>query len=266
MTNLNHNFDQALDFELRDGRLFGKTHPAYANMIGPFGGITAAAMLKACIVHPDAQGEPITLTVNFAAAVQNGEFELIATPTRTGRSTQHWFVQMVQNDAVVTTATAVFATRRETWQATDLPFPQLAADAEPFNRDMMPPWAQNYTFRMPGEMRDLIGKEQPNAETLHTIQDNPPRPIDFPSLTAMADVFPPRILIRRAKFAPMGTVAFTIYFHADAAALTAHGDSELIGHARANRYYNRYFDQSAELWTPAGELMATTTQIVYFKE
>ena len=266
MTDPLHPFDQALHFTLDDGRFHGRTSAAYANVIGPFGGITAAAMIKACIEHPEAHGEPITLTVNFAAAVQNGPFELEARPTKTGRSTQHWFVQMVQGDEVVTTATAVFATRRETWGATDLQFPKLPAEAAPFATNMMPPWAQNYQFRMVGEMQDFIQRDRTDAQTLNSIQDSPPRPLDVPALTAMADAFPPRILIRRAKLVPMGTVAFTIYYHADAAALAAHGTAEVIGHARANRYYNRYFDQSAELWTPDGTLLATTTQIVYFKE
>ncbi|MFT5195871.1 MAG: hypothetical protein ACI85U_002895 [Candidatus Promineifilaceae bacterium] len=131
---------------------------------------------------------------------------------------------------------------------------------------MMPPWAKNYQFRMMSEMADLIMADQPKAETLQSIQDDPPRPLDYLSLTAMADVFPPRVMIRRAKFVPMGTVAFTVYFHVNSATLAAHGDGELIGHAQANRYYNQYADQSAELWTPAGDLLVTSTQIVYFKE
>ena len=266
MTQHKHPFDSALEFRHENGKVFGQTSAAYANMIGPFGGMTAAAMLKAILDHPDVLGEPITLTVNFAAGVKDGEFELEAKPERTNRSTQHWYVRMVQEGEVVTTATAVFSARRETWGATDMSSPHLPVEAAPVSTEMMPRWAQNYTFRMVGEMRDKIKDAQPNAETLQSIQDKPPRPIDFPSLTAMADVFPPRIMIRRAQFAPMGTVAFTVYFHVDSATLNQHGDGELIGHARANRYYNRYFDQSAELWTSDGVLFATSTQIVYFKE
>ena len=35
---------------------------------GPFGGITAAALIRAIETHPDRIGEPLALTVNFAAA------------------------------------------------------------------------------------------------------------------------------------------------------------------------------------------------------
>ncbi|HOS86416.1 MAG TPA: thioesterase family protein, partial [Burkholderiaceae bacterium] len=36
--------------------------------------------------------------------------------------------------------------------------------------------------------------------------------------------------------------------------------------ARAQSFFNGFFDQSAELWNEAGDLLATTHQIVYFKE
>ena len=234
-------------------------------MVGPFGGITAAVMLKAILDHPERQGEPITLTVNFAAPIKDGAFEIDTQLMRTNRSTQHWFVTLSQAEAVVTTATAVFAIRRETWGATDMQPPLLPDNFEELDNGILPPWTKQYTFRFSGGMAAVFSAEPPTSETLQTIQDNPPRPIDFPSLTAMCDVFFPRIIVRKKQFPPAGTVAFTVYFHADSAALAAHGTTEVIGHARANRFHNSYFDQSAEIWTPSGDLLATSTQIVYFK-
>ena len=51
------------------------------------------------------------------------------------------------------------------------------------------------------------------------MRDAPPRPLDFASLTAIADIFYPRIYIRRATHVPAGTVSMTVYFHASAALL-----------------------------------------------
>ena len=261
-----HPLDVALDFQIVDGQLTGCTTPAYKNMIGPFGGITAAAMIKAILIHPDVLGEPISLTVNFAAAVQDGPYVLDAKPVRTGRSTQHWLVNMLQNDEVVTTATAVFATRQETWGTTDLTFPALPDDMQPIDQSMMPPWAANYKFQFPKGLGPLSFRESDSSETLQIIRDEPARALDFVSLTALSDIFAPRIFIRRPKFVPAGTVSMTIYYHTDSTVLEKHGDGELIGRAVANRFFNRYSDQSAELWTPSGDLLVTTTQIVYFKE
>ena len=36
----------------------GRTHPAYANMVGPFGGVTAAQALQSVMQHPERLGEP----------------------------------------------------------------------------------------------------------------------------------------------------------------------------------------------------------------
>ena len=54
----------------------GQTHPAYANMVGPFGGITAAQALQSILLHPERLGEPVSFTVNFAAALADGEFRV----------------------------------------------------------------------------------------------------------------------------------------------------------------------------------------------
>ena len=265
-----HAFDEALQltYNGETNRFQGRTSSAYANMIGPFGGITAAAMLKAALEHRDRQGEPVTLTVNFAAAIQDGDYEIEAQATRTGRSTQHWYMSMWQAGEIVTTATAIFAMRKPTWGATDLHPPIFPAQGEtkPFHSPIMPPWTKQYRFYMADDFENLVQTAQPTSETLQSIQDNPPRPLDFLSLTAMCDVFIPRIFVRRSQFVPAGTVAFTVYYHADSAVLAEHGTAEVMGQARGNRFYNRYFDQSAEIWTRSGDLLATSTQVVYFKE
>ena len=56
-----HPFDQAIALELQaDGHWLGHTSPAYANMVGPFGGITAAQMLNAVLLQTGLISEPIT--------------------------------------------------------------------------------------------------------------------------------------------------------------------------------------------------------------
>ncbi len=77
----------------------GRPHPAYANMVGPFGGVTAAQALAAVLAHPERLGEPVALTVNFAAALADAPFRVEARPARTNRSTQHWTVTMTQTGA-----------------------------------------------------------------------------------------------------------------------------------------------------------------------
>jgi hypothetical protein len=98
------------------------------------------------------------------------------------------------------------------------------------------------------------------------VRDEPPRALDFPALAALCDVFFPRLFVRRPGWVPIGTVSFTVYFHADAATLAQIDTRHLLGHARAHQFRNGFFDQAAEMWGPGGELLAVTHQIVYFKE
>ena len=56
-----HPFDAAIALEqLAPGRFAGKTSPVYANMAGPFGGVTAATFLNAVLLHPDKAGDPVS--------------------------------------------------------------------------------------------------------------------------------------------------------------------------------------------------------------
>jgi acyl-CoA thioesterase len=269
-----HPFDTATRLEpLSDGHWRAHTTPAYGNMVGPFGGTTAAVALAAVMQHPARQGEPISLTVNYAGPVADGAFEVRAEPARTNRSTQHWLVQLHQGDAVVATATAVLATRRETWSAVEAGFPAAPpADslprAQPLGRVR---WTSAYDMRFvqgspPVESAAPAHSEAGDSVSLLWVRDEPPRVLDFPALAALCDVFFPRIFVRRPGWVPIGTVSFTVYFHADSATLAQIGAAHLLGHARAHQFRNGYFDQAAEMWGPGGELLAVTHQIVYFKE
>jgi len=84
-----HPLDEAIDLHATALHEFsGATHPAYANMVGPFGGTTAAQLLQSAMLHPERLGEPVALTVNFAAPVADGAIRFVARPVRTNRSTQ----------------------------------------------------------------------------------------------------------------------------------------------------------------------------------
>lgn len=266
-----HALDVAVALSGGDQNVFqGHTSPAYANMVGPFGGITAAQALNAVLQHPQRQGDPVALTVNFCAALADGPFEVTARPARTNRSTQHWVIEIQQGGQAVMTATAFTALRRETWSAAEHALPAVPAPADvplPTGRGRVE-WINRYEMRFieGGFPAQWDGADHGVSRTQLWMRDNPPRPLDFASLAALSDVFFPRIWRRRASPVPLGTVSMTVYFHADAAQLLATGTGYLLGQAQAQAFRNGYFDQTAQLWNEAGELLATTHQVVYYKE
>lgn len=112
-----HPFDTATALQaLGDGRYAGRTSDDYWNFTGPFGGTTAATLLRAMTEHPRRLGTPLSFTVNFCAPVAMGEFNITVHEVRSNRSTQHWYAELAQADVGITaTATAAFAQRRASW-------------------------------------------------------------------------------------------------------------------------------------------------------
>lgn len=264
-----HVFDQAIALEPQaDGTFTGHTSAAYANMVGPFGGVTAAQVMNAVLLHPQRLGDPVSLTINFAAALSHAPFVVAARAARTNRSTQHWVIEVRQGGETVITATAFTALRRDTWGVDEESMPVCPPPQDvPVGDGPMPiEWVKRYEMRpVAGAMPTVWDGSGDSSLTQLWLRDNPPRALDFASLTALADVFFPRVFVRRATLVPIGTVTMTIYFHADSSQLAASAMGYLMGQAKAQAFRNGYFDHTAQLWNEAGVLLATTQQLVYYK-
>jgi acyl-CoA thioesterase len=264
-----YDFDQAIALHsIGAGHYSGNTHPAWMNMVGPFGGITAAVILQAIMLHSERLGNPVSLTVNFCAGVAEGAFEVTAKPARTNRSTQHWFIELKQRDETVITATAVTATRRSTFSSNESPIPNVA-HSQILMRSQPPnlPWTHRYDMRsITGYLPAVWDNKENDTLTQMWVRDVQERELDFVSLAAIADCFFPRVFVRRQTHVPIGTVSMTVYFHADIAELQAVGKAFVLGQAKAQCFFNGFFDQNAQLWSEAGTLLATTHQVVYYKE
>ncbi len=264
-------FDEAVALTAQpDGSWLGHTSLAYANMVGPYGGITAAVLLNAALSHPERIGVPVAQTVNYCAPVTDGAFGIHARIVRNNRSTQHWTMQLVQHREVIATGTAVLAVRRQTWSAAEAVAPSGVPRPEQLPRapiEGRPAWFQHYDVRfVDGAPSTLDGREKPDSRSRHWIRDDPARPLDFASLAAICDSFFPRVFLRRGVRTAVGTVSLTTFFHADEALLADHGDRHVLGVARALAFRNGFFDQSGEVWSHAGHLLASTHQVVYFRD
>lgn len=236
-------------------------------MVGPFGGITVAAIVGAIQDHPDRIGEPLALTVNFAAPIADGEFDLTLRVTRTNRTNQHWLVELSQDDGTKTTATALFGIRRETWADIEArpPSPPAPEHVAPNGLQASIAWGARYDMRFVDGEIPPDEQPRPGSTTTLWVRDTAQRPVDYPALAALCDIFFPRVFLRHGGFVPSGTISLASYFHADQRELDALGGDFVLVTAHANRFSNGYFDQSTQLWTREGVLLATTYQMVYFK-
>jgi acyl-CoA thioesterase len=266
-----HPLDQAAELEaLAPGRYAGATSPGYWNMAGPFGGATAAVLLKAVLNHPERRGRPVAQTVNFCAAIGEGAFEIAVRLVRDGRSTQHWQVELVQGETVAATASLVTGPSRETWghQPTKPPAMPPPAEIEPMPTAGRNAWLSRYEFRFE-RGAPVFGQaakdEFGSALSRLWIRDEPPRPLDYVSLAALADTFVIRLVQVRGDLPPVATVSLSTYFLADEAEMARQGPRPLIGVADARVFKHGFNDQSAELWSDDGALLAVSHQVVWFK-
>jgi acyl-CoA thioesterase len=265
-----HLFDDATRVTAGDSRWRGQTSEDYWAFVGPFGGVTAATILRALCDHPQRTGDPLVLTVNFCALIAQGGFDLDVRLVKANRSTQHWTVELTQDGTeVMTLATAVFAERRPSWSHQQSQFP----NAPPFEqippyRQVAASWIKQYDFRFAEGGPDFGGVPRAapaNAFSKLWIGDRIPRRIDFLSLMSMSDAFFGRIFHVRGELVPFGTVSLTTYFHTDAQELAGEDISRVLAVADASIFHRSYGDQKGELWSPNGRLLATTQQIAYFK-
>jgi acyl-CoA thioesterase len=128
-------------------------------------------------------------------------------------------------------------------------------------------WLNRYEMRpITGALPRAWDGSGDHSLTQLWMRDAPPRPLDFCALAALADVFFPRVWLRRAHRVPAGTVSITVYFHASAEQLQQTGMGYLLGQARGQEFRNGFFDQAVQLWNEAGTMLATSHQIVYYKE
>ncbi|MCS6762754.1 MAG: thioesterase family protein [Candidatus Protistobacter heckmanni] len=264
-----HPFDEAIRLEpMPDGSLRGHTSELYWNFVGPYGGITAATMLQGLLVDARRLGEPVQLTVNFAAPLTESEFRLKPRLQRTNRNSQHWSIDLLQGESeeAVISALAMFANRRDTWSVTDaeppaMPAPETCKQA--VLREGMA-WPKMYALLYP-EWR--FGQDNPESYSKAWVRDATPRTLDFASLTSICDSFFPRLFLRRPQFVPIGTVSMNVYFHSDAQALADHGEAHLACEGKGQIYSRGFFDQEARVWgrnaAGAPAPLATTQKVVY---
>jgi acyl-CoA thioesterase len=253
------------------GTLTGRTSPAYANMVGPFGGTTAALLLRAALEHERRIGEPVALTVNFCAAIAEGEFAVSVREIRSGRSVQHLYVELRQGDTIAANATVVCAVRADTWAHQPAAMPEVPPAGSVPILNGKPPlaWLSRYDFRYvegPPFIPGTAHAEPQSARSLLWVADNPARPLDHLSLAALCDVFIVRIYQVRGTRTPAGTVSITSYFHASADELAVQGARPVLAKADSMRFGGQFFDQQGEVWSDSGKLLASTSQVVWFRD
>ena len=239
-------------------------HPdkRYWNAIGPWGGWTAALLLKAVLAEPDHAGSPVAMTINLMGGLDDSPLTIETRAVRQGRSMEFWTSELVQNGQPVAMAMITLGARRDTVRMQDAVMPQAPAPETIPTRPAGPiPFLSKFDLKpVEGMVFPIEGDNTRSVAWIHG-----QRTLDAVLLTALSDVFPPRILHRSKEMRPVSTVTMSIYFHGTPEELAEVGDDWILSDANARRFEAGFFDQHGGLWSRDGKLLATTEQLCWFK-
>ena len=267
-----HVFDRAIALTATaKGAWAGQSSPDYANMVGAYGGIVAATLLNSVLSDDRHSGTPVSQTVNFCTGLGTGAFIITTTLHRAGKYTQHWNTILSQGDAVVATSSIVMGVRAETFGHQPTPIPNVpSADSIEPMADVIPlEWTRRYDYRFVNGGTENFGKPLDtlgSSQTRVWLADNPRRPLDYLSLSALADCFFLRLIQVRGKMEPMGTVTLTTHFLATTDDLAAQNTDHLLGIVDSNRMHNQFHDQTMQLFSTDGKILASGTQLVWYRQ
>jgi Thioesterase-like superfamily len=251
------------------------TEPGYGTFLGAFGGWTCAAgVLAATELVNAASGDafaPLALTINFIGPVRDGLIAIEPVITASTKSTTHVSLMAWSETATGVRASApaasmslVFAKRRKGDRIDVVAMPEAtAADSVPrarFSNDKVS-WPAQYDQRM------VLGtpfQTNTGMRTLTWTRNADMGALSFARLAAMADASLPRIFFHYPAVSPISTVTMTVQFHCDAAELAAAGNDFVLIEATAQAARHGHFDQHVRIFSKGGQLLATSTQLVWF--
>ena len=122
-------------------------------------------------------------------------------------------------------------------------------------------WIKQY------DMRPALGnlrQRSPQMRSLTWVRLSNDRNLSFVTLTALSDASFPRIFYHYDAPSPIATVTMSVHFHAAAADLAAIGGDFVLIEASNQLARDGFFDQHVRVWSRGGDLLATSTQLVWF--
>lgn len=238
--------------------------PDYEANTGMFGGWTAALLLKAMLEHPECQGSPAALNVNFVRRVVPGE-HLLVRPAKLGgsKSLAHWKADLHRSDSgeILASASAVLALRRPSetamdWSSPAAPLPETLPASHP-------PGA----FGRQTDTRVVHGLppfNRADMRSLTWVREISGRRVDAVQLAYLSDVYAPRVFHISKGPRPSSTLTMSTYFLAATEELASVDDDYVLSEAEGTRIEQSLVGSRSRLWSRSGALLATTEQLCWF--
>lgn len=235
---------------------------------GAYGGLTIAAAIRAIEAHVGDPARKVrSVTAELPAPTLPGPATVAVETLKSGSNLTCARATLAQNGTVTTHAVAILAADRD--GTTDMDWCDLAPPiapppdtlkAIPLSSGLAwPEFAVNFEYRLVDGIPFASLASKDGATVVGYVRALDPGPArDAAYIAAMIDVWWPAIFSRMQRPRPMATIAFTLELVSTldgedpAAPLLYRGTVPLVR--------GGYFQETRELWTPSGRLLARNHQ------
>lgn len=243
----------------------GVADPDYAHPGGRFGGWTAATLLKAAMSEPGERGDPLSMTVLFTDAVNDGSILISTRVLRVGARLQFLRAELSQGDKVCAHAQITFGVRRASAGFTDAAMPAMPPPNDPSLIPFSPPTRFGEQLEARWATPPMAVNAPSSARSLFWSRHKWGFGMDHLLLALLADYAPPRVTLKRGAFLMSSTVSMNVYFHATPEEMASVGDDWVVSEVDCRRCEGGYYDHQLKLWSRSGALLATSEQIAAFR-
>jgi acyl-CoA thioesterase len=259
-------FDDAIALTtMSDGR-YGVHVPTSWTASGRAAGGLVEAQLFAGLADlmRDSDKQPLSFTAHLLRSPQAGQAEIHTEVLRQGRSIANLGVRMLQNDKLIATALASFATARPGPDLDELPMPKVApATCDRASTSYIPEFAYPYGHNI--VIQDRLGPKPFSAPQgpMHRVGwvgFAQPRPVDGSSLLMFGDIGMMGWWVRLDYMHITATLDHTTHFRADLDAIKA--DDLVLMSSRTSLARHGYLDWDAAIWAPDGTLLCQSRQLL----
>lgn len=253
------------DLEGGVARFTGNASPDWTQGRAVFGGLVGTLMAQAAQRTLPADRTARSLLINFVSPLSAAPFEVNVSVLRAGRAMSQVHVQVVQEGNVTATLSGAYGAPRQTSLDLKGDAPDSLAGIEsltklPYVAGLSPQCTQFFEYFITKESAPFSGSAKGHMEGY--VRHTSPGPTDAAGLLILLDAWPPVVLPMLSAPASLSTVTWMIDFLGEPAAPGTLSDAAFAYKADATFVHAGYASSEARLWSPSGELLAASRQLV----
>ncbi|HEX2560399.1 thioesterase family protein [Phenylobacterium sp.] len=254
---------------LGDGVWTTEAGAEWRNPNGPlWGGYSIGLCLAVVAAEPEAQGEPLSITLTYVAGLRAGTVEVRTRRLRQGGSVGVWEVELRPAGATEVSVHAIVTMARRP-ATPPFAFARMpdAPDPDGLPSQARPGGSQHFGSRAFERRTSETFPIEPAPSSRSMAWVRPKLgPWTKILLGMLTDSSPPRAFYALGHTVMTTTVTLTIYLHATAEEIAAAGEDYLLVEYEGRVGGGGATDERSSYWRRDGKLLATSEQLLWYRE